>query len=271
MLGKINAHFSSERTPLYERRLIHLRDLLRELVVRDMKVRYKRSVLGFAWTLITPLMQLLVFYFIFQVVLSFNIPRFSTFAFCGLLAWNWFQSSVSQAAGAMTHNRELIRKPGFPATILPVVNVVTNLIHFILALPILLFFLVISGSTLEPTILGLPILILVQFILTLSLAYLVATLNVIFRDIEHIIGVVLYLLYFLTPIFYDARIIPEQYRPFYRINPMVHLVEAYRDLLLSGVQPNWFVLLWLGLAAVILLYLSHNILTRTKYRFAEEL
>ena len=253
------------------RRLIYLRDLLRELVVRDLKVRYKRSVLGFAWALVTPLMFLTVFYFVFKVALSVDIPRFGPYAFTGMLVYSWFQSSVSQASGAITDSRELMKQPGFSAAVLPAVTVITNLIHFLFALPLLMLFLLVDGTGLKSVILLLPVVIAIQFVLTLGLGYLAAAGNVLFRDTEHLVAVLLQLLFFLTPVFYNASMVPERYQSLYRLNPMVHLVEAYRAILLGGTWPSGLGLLSLGLLATGLLYVGHKVFINLSYRFVEEL
>ena len=252
-------------------RLIYLRDLLRELVVRDLKVRYKRSVLGFAWALVTPLMFLTVFYFVFKVALSLDIPRFGPYAFTGMLVYSWFQSSVSQASGAITDSRELMKQPGFSAAVLPAVTVITNLIHFLFALPLLMLFLLIDGTGLRSVILLLPVVIAIQFVLTLGLGYLAAAGNVLFRDTEHLVAVLLQLLFFLTPVFYNASMVPERYQSLYRLNPMVHLVEAYRAILLGGTWPSGLDLLSLGVLATGLLYVGHKVFINLSYRFVEEL
>ena len=139
---------STLQAPIYGQRLAYLRDLLREMVIRDMKLRYKRSVLGILWSLLNPLIQMLVFTFLSRGVLSLDIPNYPSFVFTGVLAWNWFQRALSLTAGAITGNRELIRRPGFPTAILPVATVATHLIHFLLALPILLLFLAFGGNRL---------------------------------------------------------------------------------------------------------------------------
>ena len=262
---------SSIKVFLSNRRLVYLLDLLRELVVRDIKVRYKRSVLGIAWSLLHPLVLLLVFNFLFQYVLSVTIPRYSAFAFSGLLAYIWFQLSMTQGAGAITGSSELIRLPGFPLPVLPVVIVTTNLIHFLLALPVLMLVLVISGAGLKITMLALPILIVLQFALTLGLVYLVATANVIFRDTQHILLVVLQLLLFLSPIFYDVGKVPQRYHTLYLLNPFAHLIDAYRGLLLRGTLPDGVVLLTLAGLATCLLYVGLKTFRRVSYRFVEEL
>jgi lipopolysaccharide transport system permease protein len=259
------------RNWLRSQRLTYLRDLLREMVVRDMKLRYKRSVLGAAWSLLNPLAQLLVFSFLFRRVLPLEIPNYSTFVFCGVLAWNWFQTALILATGAITDNRELIKRPGFPTIILPVVTVTTNLIHFLLALPILLFFILLGGGKLTGVVLALPLVILLQFLLTLSLGYLIATFHVTFRDTQYLLGVFLMLLFYLTPVFYDASIIPARYQAIYRLNPMLHLIDAYRAILIHGMPPDFTTLAILGVLGIGLLGIGYTVFERASYRFVEEL
>lgn len=253
------------------RRWPYVYDLLYELVLRDTKLRYKRSILGVAWSLLNPLIQMLVFIFLFRGVIALDIPNYPTFVFIGVLAWNWFQSSVLLATGAITDNRELIRRPGFPTATLPVVTVTTNLIHFLLALPILLLFLLLGGGRLTSTILLLPLVITLQFVLTLGLGYLVATVHVAFRDMQHLLGVFLMLLFYLTPVFYDASIIPARFQVFYQLNPMVHLITAYRAILIQGDLPDLRALLALGVLGGTLLWLGNAVFKRASTGFVEEL
>ncbi|MDB6029253.1 MAG: type transporter [Verrucomicrobiales bacterium] len=250
---------------------VYLRDLLRELVLRDIKVQYKSSLLGVAWSLLNPLFQLLVFVFLFRVVMPLGISNYGAFAFSGMLAWSWFQLSMTQATGAITSHRELIRRPGFPAAILPVITVTTNLMHLLFALPLLLIFIFFSTGQLNVTILALPLVMMLQFILTLSLAYVLATANVLFRDTQHLVGVFLQLLFYFTPVFYSAQQVPQKYQMLYQLNPMVHIVAAYRDLLLFGKMPNLMVMLFLALAASGLLIVGYRIFMHSRDRFVEEL
>jgi lipopolysaccharide transport system permease protein len=253
------------------RQSLYIYDLLRELVVRDMKLRYKRSVLGIVWSLLNPLFQMLVFIFLSRRVLSLDIPNYPSFVFTGVLAWSWFQSAVITTTGAITGNRELIKRPGFPTAILPVVTVTANLIHFLLALPVPLLFLLLGGGRLTSAILTLPLVILLQFLLILGLGYLVATAQVTFRDTQHLLGVFLMLLFYLTPVFYDASMVPARYQTLYRLNPMFHLITAYRAILIQGDLPDLRVLLALGVLGGVLLWLGHTVFTRASYRFVEEL
>jgi len=253
------------------RKIAHFFDLLRELVSRELKLLYKRSTLGIAWTLINPLLQLAVFSFVFRSVIPMNIAKFSSFAFSGLLVWSWSQTALFQATGLITNNKALIRQPNFPTAILPVVTTMTGLIHFMLALPVLILFLAIDGVQPSLVLLVLPLLMLIQFILTVSLAYPLAALNVTFRDTQYTLGVVLQMVFYLTPIFYDISSVPKQFQPFYQLNPMVPLLGAYRAILLKGTQPDWLALLILSLVVAALLPIGLGIFRRQSTTFVEEL
>lgn len=259
------------RTSKRKWRLAYLWDLLRSLVDRDMKLMYKRSALGIAWTLISPLLQLAVFVFVFQIILQVDIPQYASYVFCGLLIWTWFQNSLFQATGVIISSRPLIRQPGFPIAILPVVIVTTGLIHFLLALPVLVVFLVIDGVQLTPLVLLLPLLNLIQFALTVSIAYFLAALNVTFRDTQHTLGVVLQLLFYLTPIFYDLSSIPAEYWNLYGLNPLVHLVTCYRQILIWGVQPDWLALAIIAGCTAIALPAGYLVFKHQSLRFVEEI
>jgi lipopolysaccharide transport system permease protein len=258
-------------TRVYRRKIAHFFDLLRVLVDRDMKLLYKRSALGIAWTLINPLLQLAVFSFVFRSVIPINIPQFSSFAFSGLLIWTWSQTALFQATGLITSNKALIRQPNFPTAILPVVTTMTGLIHFLLALPVLIIFLAVDGVRPSSVLFVLPLLMVIQFVLTVGLAYPLAALNVTFRDTQHTLGVLLQMLFYLTPIFYDLNSVPKEFQPLYQLNPMVPLLEAYRAILLKGTQPDWQALLIVSLAVAVILPLGLAIFRRQSNTFVEEL
>lgn len=269
MLIKDKSRLSGQRFSL--RKLAYFWDLLRSLVDRNLKVMYKRSTLGIAWTLINPLLQLAVFVFVFQIILNINIPQYASYVFCGLLVWTWFQSSLFEATGVIINSQPLIRQPGFPVSILPIVVVTSGLIHFLLALPILIVFLLIDGVQLTPWALLLPLLNLVQFLLTISIAYFLAALNVTFRDTQHTLGVVLQLLFYMTPIFYEVGNIPDRYWYAYGLNPLVHLVTSYRQILIEGTQPDWLALGIILGGCAIALPVGYRVFKRQSLRFVEEI
>lgn len=253
--------------------LAHRRDLLRELVARDMKVRYKRTLLGAAWSLLNPLAQVLVFSFLFSKVVTLDQPHYPSFVFCGLLAWAWFQSSLLLGAEVFTLNRELIRRPGFSPAVLPVVRVTSDLVHFLLALPLLFVFLTVRGPGLPhgAALALLPLVIALQYLLSLALVFLFATLHVAFRDTQYLLGVSLTLLFYLTPVFYDLRMVPAEYVPLYRFNPMAVLVDAYRAILLRGAAPDVGALAQTALVIAALFALGFACFSRARWHFWEEL
>ncbi len=253
------------------RRIGHTRDLLRELIARDLKLRYRGSVLGVAWTLLNPLAELLVLLFIFSAVLPLNIPNYAAFLFTGLLVYGWFQASLNSSTMAIVGNRDLVRRPGVPAAILPVVTVASHLAHCLRAMPVLFFLLAFNGVPLTAAVAALPALLALQFVFTLSLAYPVAAVHVWFRDTQYLLRIALQLMFYLTPVFYESRAIPERYRAFYELNPMVRIVEAYRDVLMHGQWPDVGPLLAIGALSLVLLVVGLAVFTSTSYRFADEL
>jgi lipopolysaccharide transport system permease protein len=249
----------------------YLRDLLVTLVGRDMKLRYKRSILGMGWSLLTPLAQLGVLYVTFDVLLPLNVPNYLTFLFTGLLVWNWFHGALFQATSAVVDNRELIKRPGFPIAVLPIVTVASHLIHFLLALPILLALLLVSGIRLTPALLALPAVIALQFVLILSLAYLTATLYVTFRDVQHLLGLVLNMMFYLTPVFYNAADVPERFQRLLRLNPLMHVLDAYRAILLRGELPRAESISVVAVFTAASLAAGYLFFKRSSYRFVDEL
>jgi lipopolysaccharide transport system permease protein len=253
------------------RRLVHRWDLLHALVLQDMKVRYNRSMLGVAWSLLNPLLQLLVYYFIFRSVLAVTTPNYLSFLITGLFVWNWFHGSLVVSTGAIVNNRDLVRQPGFPAAVLPAATVASHLVHFLLAFPVLLLFLFLDGRSVTPALLALPLPLALQFLLTLGLAYLAATFHVTFRDTQYILAVLLQLLLFLTPVFYDASLVPARYQTLYYLNPMVYLLDAYRAILIRGEFPSSSSLLVVGLLSGALLSVGSWTFARARHDFVDEL
>jgi lipopolysaccharide transport system permease protein len=256
---------------LYSRDVQHLWDLVVQLVSRELKLRYKRSVLGIAWTLLNPLLQLLVFAIVFRTVLQLNIPHYASSVFCGLMVWTWFQASLTDGTGVINANASLIRQPGFPSMILPIVVNLVHMIHFLLALPVLIIFLLIDGVALQASILQLLILMLLQLGFTAGLVYILAAANVTFHDTRYTVGVLLQLMFYATPIFYDVSLIPAQYQQWYWLNPIAHLVTAYRVILIQGITPNWAPLLGIGAIAAGLFLAGRSYFIAQSDRFVEEL
>jgi lipopolysaccharide transport system permease protein len=188
-----------------------------------------------------------------------------------LLPWTWFSGALYEATEAIVGNRELIRRPGFPTAVLPVVTVTSHLVHFVLALPVLLLFLSRAGIPLTRAILALPLVITLQFVFTLSLSYLLATVHVTFRDTQYLLNILLLLGFYLTPVFYDSTAVPQKFQLIYLLNPMYHFINAYRVILLHGVWPDFVSLGLVGAAASVLFLLGYRYFIHTSYQFVEEL
>lgn len=253
------------------RRWVHVRDILRELIARDIKLRYRGSYFGMAWTLLNPIAELTVLWFVFGHVVPLRIPNYAAFLFTGLLVYTWFQTSLFHATVAVVSNRDLIRRPDVPLDILPVISVASTLFHFLLSLPVLFALLIWSSVPLTRSLFALPALIVVQFVLTLALAYPLAALHVWMRDTQYFLKVGLQLLFFLTPVFYEAQTIPEQYRHLFTLNPLATLVNGYRDVLVRGVLPSATDWLLLTLAGTGLLLGGLVAFRRASRYFADEL
>jgi lipopolysaccharide transport system permease protein len=225
------------------RALLRYRALVESLVVRELKARYRGSVLGFLWSFVNPLLVLLTYTLVFTVILPNRQPDiqpFFLFLFCGILPWTWFSASLAESAGVVIASGNLVKKVLFPAEVLPTVTVLANLAHFLLGLPILLLFLAWNGKLAWTAVL-LPLPMLVQLVLTLGLALFLSALTVHFRDIQSILTHVLHLWFFATPVIYSYAAIPEgsALRQALRLNPMTHVLVTYQQVLFHGNVDHW--------------------------------
>jgi lipopolysaccharide transport system permease protein len=252
------------------RRIHYLRDLLRELVVRDIKLRYNRSILGVAWSLLVPLAELGILSFVFGTVLPLNVPHFTSYLFSGLLPWAWFSSSLLAATLATRQHKDLLQQVGFPAGILPIITITSQFIHFLLALPILFMFLWIDGIPITFAIAALPAIMALQFAFTLGLAYFLAPLEALFHDTHHVLSLALSLMFYLSPVFYQASAIPPDYSLVYNFNPLVHILGAYRAVLIGGTFPPAGPLLIVGGVSAIMVVSGYRFYMHLHYRMIQE-
>ena len=227
--------------------LVRYRELVRNLVVRDLKTRYKNSVLGFFWSLVNPLLMMAVFSIVFTYMMpNRSISHFPIFALCAILPWNFFSASIMGSVNSIVGNAHLIKKVYFPREVLPLSNVLSNLVNFLLALVVLIAALYAVGIGLTPWALLLPVVIFVQILFTLGLALILSTLNVFYRDVAMIMDVLLLAWFFLTPVMYPIDILPQKatvlgidlsvQRLTYILNPMASLIASYRSILYGSIQ-----------------------------------
>jgi lipopolysaccharide transport system permease protein len=214
------------------------RDLLLNLVQRDLSVRYRRSVLGFMWSFLNPLLMMLVFTIVFMVVKPLSVRSYPLFVLAGLLPWNFTAGALSAAVRSITGSANLIDKVYFPREVLPLAAVLSNLVNFLLSLVVFIPLAWLLGGRFSEWTLALPLVILVHVVLVTGLALLLSTLNVFYRDTELVLDVAITAWFFLTPIFYELELLPNQllgfdvWRVVYTLNPMATLVTDYRYILL---------------------------------------
>lgn len=258
------------------RQLFRYRALIQSLVARDLKARYRGSVLGFVWSFVNPLLLLLIYTFVFTVIMPGAHPQelepFALFMFCGILPWTWFSSSLLESANVLIAGGNLIKKVLFPAEVLPIVSVLAGLVHFCLGLPILAAFLIYYRVPVWPSdLLWFPIIVLTQLVLTTGLALLVSALTVHFRDVRDLLANVLTLWFFATPIIYPITQAPERVRRLLNLNPFTHLAIAYQEVLF---RPGPFAqvnrLTAVGIASIVVFLAGYFVFDRLRDTFAEE-
>ena len=255
--------------------LIRYRGLIQSLVARELKARYRGSVLGFVWSFINPLLLLTIYSFVFSVVLpglhSKETEPYALFMFVGILPWTWFSSALSEATNSLLSGGNLIKKVLFPAEILPLVSVLANMIHFFLGLPILVGFLVYYQRWPDAwDLLWFPVTVLVQLVFTAALALVLSALTVHFRDIRDILANVLTLWFFSTPILYWIKEAPGFSKAVLDLNPMTHVVVSYQEILFfRGPIGHWKWLLATGAMSVLLFLAGFWLFDRLRDSFAE--
>jgi lipopolysaccharide transport system permease protein len=256
-------------------RLVRYRGLIQSLVARELKARYRGSVLGFFWSFINPLLLLIIYTLVFKYVMPGShgeaLEPYALFMFCGILPWTWFSSSLAESSNVLISGGNLIKKVLFPAEILPIVTVIANMVHFFLGLPILAAFLLYYRLAPAVTIVWLPVVIAVQLILTLGFALILSALTVHFRDIRDILANVLTFWFFATPIIYWWRQAPPLGKNFLNLNPFTHLAVSYQELLFfRGPFGHLPYLLLLGVLSVLFFLFGYFVFDRLRDSFAEE-
>jgi homopolymeric O-antigen transport system permease protein len=260
--------------------LVRYRGLVQSLVARELKARYRGSVLGFFWSFINPLLLLSIYSFVFSTILPNPDQRtvpYSLFMFCGLLPWTWFSSSLLEAGNSLIAGGNLIKKVLFPAEILPIVSVLANMVHFFLGLPILaLFFLGfrLSGLHVLPDpgdLPWFPVIVAVQLVFTVALALIVSALTVHFRDIRDLLTNLLTFWFFATPIVYPYFMEGvAKYLWVFRLNPLYHIAVSYQEVLFfHGPFGHRNSLLLLGAVSVGFFLAGYWLFDRLRDSFAE--
>ncbi len=255
------------------------RELMVNLTLRELRGKYKRSLLGWSWSLLNPLASMLVFTIVFAVFIGLDPPsgdpsgmqNFAFFLLCGLLPWNFLSNGVSGSMGVLVGNSNLIKKVYFPREILVAANVASWVVALLLELAVLAVALMMAGNLVLPWLVPVLFLVAVQTMFVFGVGLVLSVLNVYFRDIQHLVAILLQMWFYATPIVYSVEQVPERWRGLYELNPMVRFVEAYRDCLYDLRLPTLLDTAYLVGVAAVTLGLGLLVFSRLEAKLAEEL
>lgn len=252
--------------------IVEYRDMIGSLVKRELRGKYKGSVLGFLWTFINPLCQIIVYTIVFSVIIQNDLSQFHVYMITGMIPWLFFDMALRQGTGCVRYQGDMIKKIYFPREVLPVSCVTANFVNMIFCFIIVFLVILLSdiGITLK-TLLYLPLVMGIEYILALGFALIVAAGTVYFKDLEHIVTVILMAWIYLTPIMYPISRIPEGILWIFKLNPMTSVIEGYHNILYWKQVPDAGALFYAFIFAIIMLIIGEVIFSRMSDNFAEEL
>jgi ABC-type polysaccharide/polyol phosphate export permease len=256
--------------------VIKWHELLWQMVGREVKARYKQSILGYFWVILNPMAQMLVMSFAFSMILHIptnsaaNIP-YSVFLFVALLPWNLFSNSLSSACSSLVGSSSLITKVYFPRSILVISTIIAKIVDFLFAAIILVIYMIAYHLPVNINILWIIPIFFIQQIFTLGLSLFFAASNLLYRDIQYLLSLILTLWFYLTPVVYPADIVPAKFKIFFQLNPMAVIINAYRQTLLGNGAPNYFSLLIALAVSLIVLLLGLSYFKSREKLFADNI
>lgn len=250
--------------------LWNYRHLTIKLAISDFKLRYKNSILGFFWSLIEPLLMLVVLYAIFSFFMKMNVENYQLFLLVGIISWNMFTRGTTMALVSILGKPGLVNKVYFPREILVVSSSITALLMTLLEFVVLVIFMLIFKVMPTMTVIYFPVILLIQFILVLGISFGLASLNVYYRDVQYIWAVILQAGFFTVPIIYPISIIPEKYVWIIKLNPMTHVVDMLRGSIIYSTTPITRDMMLLTMLTLIIFVIGYVIFLRLEPRFAEE-
>ena len=251
--------------------LYQYRELLKTNVKKDIRGKYKASFLGVLWSFINPLLQVVVYWIVFPYIMRVQTDNYLIFLICGIIPWTWFTTSITNGTTCITNNANLIKKVYFPREILPISIVTSGLINFLISCLIIVLFVLFGGVGLSWHLIFLPLVIIVQYIISLSLVFLLSAFNVYVKDVEYMVVFLLNLFFYATPILYSSEMFSGWFAWVFKLNPLAHLINAYRDIFYVHQVPQILNLLILLVGGLIVLILCYIVFKKLEKRFAEEI
>ena len=247
------------------------RELLKTNIKKEIRGKYKQSVLGVIWSFLNPLLQLAVYAIIFPIILKVQQENYVIFVCSALIPWTFFTTIVTQSTGVIIANGNILKKVYFPREILPISVVTSAAVNFLISTIIILIFVLCYGMGITWHIVFYPLILIVQYLLSLGISFILSSTTVYFRDLEHFVGVAMMLLFYATPIVYSINTVDASYAKLLKLNPMCHIVEAYRSIFYHQAVPNLRNLAILFILSIILCVIGYKIFKKLEKRFAEEI
>lgn len=249
----------------------YYRDLIIALTQKELKVKYRRSFLGYLWSVANPLALALVFFIAFKIFMKVPIENYTLFLIAGLFPWQWFSNSVNGSVMAFLGNASLIKKVNFRREVLVMATVLNDMLHFILSIPVIIVFIFLYGM--KPSLLwfiGIPLLLVIQFIITFGFSIAISSVNLFFRDIERIVFIFTILLFYTSPIIYSEEMVPAKYKALILLNPLSILMVSWRKLFMKGILDFKDIALAL-IYSLFILAIGYLVFKKLRWRFGEVL
>lgn len=256
----------------YFKSLIAYKYLLYNLASREIKSRYKQSVLGYFWVILNPFFQMLVMSFIFsffiKIPVFYNIP-YSIFVYSGLLPWTLFHNSLSSATTSLIDNETLLKKVYFPREVIITATILAKIFDFLLASTVFVGFLIFYRVALTPFVLYLPLILIVQIFFSLGLSFILSAFNLFYRDVQYFMNLVFLIWFYLTPVIFPVELIPQKYRFLFQLNPMAVLINAERRTIFGSGDLNYISLAVATIITFLIFQLGYFIFKRLEGLFAD--
>lgn len=250
--------------------LYRYRELLKNNIKKEIRGKYKGSWLGVVWTFLNPLLMLLVYSIVFPYILRVKVENYTIFMMVALVPWTFFTTAVQTGTGSVVANGNILKKVYFPREIIPISVVTSALINFLITCIIMVVFILVSGVGFSVHCLLFPLIVLIQYIITLAIVFVLSAITVYVRDVDHFVSIIIMLAFYVTPIVYKADMLPQKFQWALKINPMAQLIEAYRAVLYEHCMPDMTMLGIWGLIGIAMLIVGYLIFKKLEKQFVEE-
>lgn len=248
------------------------REMIFSLVHRDLRGKYKGSVLGFFWSLLNPLLQLIVYTIVFSVIMRAGYDKYYLFLFVALVPWLFFNLSISVGCTVIWNQKTLVNKIYFPREVLPIAHVTAQLVNMLLSFVVVFIVVIVTGHGINfKAILFLPLIIVIEYFMALGFTLIVSSVTIFFRDLEFIMAVIMMAWQFLSPVMYGIDMVPERIRPIFKLNPVTPMLMVYRDIIYNKQVPQWSDLLSSALFALVIMIVGSIVFGSLKKKFSEEM